>query len=284
MKEAFAFPSSLGHTLQGYFYHYADPIPGRIVVFDHGFGGGHLAYMKEIEKLCRRGFLVFSYDHTGCMESGGADPRGLSQSLCDLNDCLTALKAHPRAAGLDISVMGHSWGGFSCLNIAPFHPDVSHIVVLSGFISPEKIIGQFFGGILKGYRKCILAMEKENNPRFAGCCATESLAGTNAKVLLIYSDNDKSVRKDIHFDALEKSFRNRENIRLMLVQGKSHNPNYTVDAVRYKDTFFAALTAAAKKKELVTDEQKAAFVASWDWERMTVQDDAVWKEIFLALE
>ena len=69
--EAFSFPSCKGHELKGYFYHYADPVPGRIVVFDHGFGGGHRSYMKEIELLCRHGYLVFSYDHTGCMESGG---------------------------------------------------------------------------------------------------------------------------------------------------------------------------------------------------------------------
>ena len=71
--EPFSFPSCKGHELKGYFYHYDDPIPGRIVVFDHGFGGGHRSYMKEIELLCRHGYLVFSYDHTGCMESGG-DP------------------------------------------------------------------------------------------------------------------------------------------------------------------------------------------------------------------
>ena len=135
--EPFSFPSCKGHTLKGSFYHYANPIPGRIVVFDHGFGGGHRSYMKEIELLCRHGYLVFSYDHTGCMESGGEDIGGFTQSLVDLNDCLNALKASDRCRGLDFSVMGHSWGGFSTLNICALHPDISHIVVLSGFVSVE---------------------------------------------------------------------------------------------------------------------------------------------------
>mgnify|MGYP002513079456 CR=1 FL=1 len=43
------FKSSMGHTLRGYFYWYPQPKPGRLIVFDHGFGGGHRAYMKEIE-------------------------------------------------------------------------------------------------------------------------------------------------------------------------------------------------------------------------------------------
>ena len=92
-KEAYPFEASAGHMLQGYIYRYDAPIAGRLIVFDHGFGGGHRAYMKEIEMLCRHGYTVFAYDHTGCMESGGASPNGLAQSLCDLNDCITAIKA-----------------------------------------------------------------------------------------------------------------------------------------------------------------------------------------------
>ena len=133
--EPYAFQASAGHTLQGYLYHYDNPIDGRIIVFDHGFGGGHRAYMKEIEMLCRHGYLVFAYDHTGCMESGGQTPNGLGQSLCDLNDCITTIKADPRFERLDISVMGHSWGAFSTLNISALHPEISHIVAMSGFVS-----------------------------------------------------------------------------------------------------------------------------------------------------
>jgi hypothetical protein len=38
-----------------------------------------------------------------------------------------------------------------------------------------------------------------------------------------------------------------------------------------------------KKRELETDEQKVDFVASFDWNRMTAQDETVWKEIFKTL-
>ena len=98
-KESYPFTASAGHRLQGYVYYYDAPIPGRLVVFDHGFFGGHRSYMKEIEMLCRHGYLVFAYDHTGCMESGGENPNGMAQSLCDLNDCLCTLKADSRFAG-----------------------------------------------------------------------------------------------------------------------------------------------------------------------------------------
>lgn len=280
--EAFDFPSSKGHTLKGAFYHYDDPIPGRIVVFDHGFGGGHRSYMKEIEMLCHHGYLVFAYDHTGCMESGGESIGGFSQSLVDLNDCLNALKATERCRGLEFAVMGHSWGGFSTANICALHPEVSHIVVLSGFVSVEKLVGQFFGGILKGCRQAILALDP--NPEFLHYNAVESLSGTDAKVLLVYSTNDRMVSKSVHFDALKTGLAHKENIRFLLLSNKGHNPNYTEDAVAYLGEYSALLSKKQKKKELETDVQKQLFLASFNWNRMTDQDIMVWAEIFRTLD
>lgn len=281
-KEPYAFTASAGHTLQGYIYHYDDPIPGRLVVFDHGFGGGHRAYMKEIEMLCRRGYTVLAYDHTGCMESGGASPNGMAQSLCDLNDCLNAVKADGRFAGLDLSVVGHSWGGFSTLNISAIHPEISHVVVLSGFVSVEELVNSFFAGLMKGYRKPIMALEWQSNPVFVAYNAVESLQRSKAKVLLIYSDNDRLCSRK-HYDMLKAGLEGRENIRFLLVTGKGHNPNYTEDAVAYLGEFGKARTKLARKKN-ATKEEKAAFVASFDWDRMTAQDEAVWAKIYEALE
>ena len=282
IRESHPFPATGGHTLQGYFYHYGNPISGRILVFDHGFGGGHSAYMKEIELLCRHGFLVFAYDHTGCMESGGDNCGGLSQSLMDLKDCLTHLKTTERCKDLDFSVMGHSWGGFSTLNIAALHPEISHIVVLSGFVSVEKLVGQFLGNLLKGYCKPILAEEAKTHAPFCHLNAVESLSGTDARTLLIYSANDKLVNKAVHFDALKSGLAHKDNIRLLLVENKGHNPNYTEDAVKYLGEYTSAV--AKQQKKLKTDAEKKAFRDSWDWDRMTQQDESVWTEIFKTLD
>ena len=274
----YAFKSSLGHDLQGYLYEYDGAIRDRLIVFDHGFGGGHRAYMKEIEMLCRHGYRVLSYDHTGCMESGGDTPRGLAQSLCDLNDCINTIKADERFAGLDISVMGHSWGAFSTLNISALHPDISHIVAMCGFVSVEDMIGTFFSGIMKGYRKAILALEKETNPRFVEYNAINSLSSSNVKALLIYSEDDRMCRKK-HYDALKEGLEGKDNIKLMLVTGKGHNPNYTEEAVKYLGEFGKARAKLAHNKK-ATAADKASFVASYDWDRMTAQDENVWKAIF----
>lgn len=281
-KESYAFKASAGHTLQGYVYQYDNPIPGRLVVFDHGFGGGHRAYMKEIELLCRRGLRVFAYDHTGCMESGGETANGLAQSLCDLNDCLTTIKADERFAGLDISVMGHSWGAFSTMNISALHPEISHIVAMCGFVSVEAMIGTFFSGIMKGFRKPVFELEKTSNPRFAQFNAVESLANSKTKALLIYSEDDHLCKKS-HYDLLKAGLEGKENIRFILENKKGHNPNYTEEAVVLLNEFSGARAKFAKKKN-ATKVDKAQFVAAFEWDKMTEQDERVWEAIFAHLE
>ncbi len=279
----YSFVSSMGNKLQGYFYSYENADTSRLIVFDHGYGGGHRAYMKEIEKLCGAGYCVFAYDHTGCMESEGESTNGFGQSLCDLNDCLNALKADENVNTTDISVMGHSWGGFSTLNICALHPDITHVVVLSGFVSVKKMVEQNFAGLLKGYRKHIYRIECDSNPDFVSYDAVESLSKTDAHVLLIYSDDDKLVNKAIHFDYLKNGLAGKENIKLLLVEGKRHNPNYTSDALVKLNEFVAAKKKAAKKKLLQTEKQKDLFKNSFDWDKITEQDEKVWKEIFEVL-
>ena len=280
--EAYSFASSEGHVLQGYVYQYENPIENRMIVFDHGFGGGHRAYMKEIEKLCKHGYRVFAYDHTGCMESGGETPGGLAHSLCDLNDCMTTIKADARFAGLDISVMGHSWGAFSTLNITALHPEISHIVAMCGFVSVEEMVKTTFSGILKGYRKAIVALEKESNPAFVGFNAVQTLSKSQTKALLIYSEDDPMCRR-AHYDILKEGLSGKENIRLMLCKSKGHNPNYTEDAVKLLGEFGKARAKLAQNKH-ASKEEKAQFVASYDWDAMTAQDDLVWQKIFAHLD
>lgn len=281
-KQAYAFTASAGHKLQGYIYCYDNAVPDRIIVFDHGIGGGHRSYMKEIEMLCRHGYRVFAYDHTGCMESGGSSAGGMAQSLCDLNDCITALKSDKQFESLDISVMGHSWGGFSTLNITALHPEISHIVVLSGFVSIELLLASYLPPVLKAFRKPIMELEHTSNPRFSEFNAVNSLSNSDVKALLIYSDNDKLCGK-MHYNTLKNGLAHKSNIRFLLTENKGHNPNYTEDAVKYLGEYIEAKTALLRNKNL-TDSQKAEFAASYDWDRMTAQDEKVWAEIFDCLD
>ena len=277
--ESFSFKSIHGHTLKGNFYFYENYNPERLIIFDHGFGGGHRSYMKEIEKLCSFGFKVFSYDHTGCMESEGLTTNGMTTSLVDLNDCLKALKEDERFKYLDFSVIGHSWGGYSTLNISALHPDLSHIVVLSGFISVKRLIKSFFSGILKPYRKAIYKLEKETNPSFVDFDAVETLNNSQVKALLIYSSNDMMCKKEDTYDILFNNLNKRDTLKFILLNNKGHNPNYTVEAVKYLNEYSTTKQKMKKKKLLETIDQKKKFINSFNWHKMTEQDEELWQEI-----
>ena len=275
--------SSMGHGLKGYFYCYDHPAADRLGVFDHGMGNGHRAYLREIERLAQAGFLVFSYDHTGCMESGGENTNGFAQSLRDLDDVLKALKKVPELSGRGIAVVGHSWGGFSALNITAFHPEITHCVVFSGFSSVERMVKQFFKGPLAPYRKAVLEYERSVNPKHSSASGLDTVINTKSNMLLVYSDNDKMVNKKAHFDPLVKAAAEKEDVGFMLTTGKGHNPNYTYDAVKYLGEFFKEQKRRKRKGLLESDEAKAEFIASYDWMRMTCQDSEVWDDVFAFL-
>lgn len=277
--EEYLFSSSLGHTLAGAFYYYEGYDEGRLIIFEHGMGSGHTGYMTEIERLCRAGYRVFAYDHTGCMKSGGADTNGFAQSLRDLDDAVKALKADGKYASLDLSVIGHSWGGFSALNISALHSDIKKVVAMSGFISVHLILKGFFKGILSPFYKKILALEARSNPDYVSYNALATLRTADTEMLIIHSDDDKTVSPELSFDLLQQSLSDRPNIKFLRLTGKNHNPNYTEDAVKYKDKFFAEYQRALKRKALETDEARKAFRAKYDWRRMTAQDETVWAEI-----
>lgn len=271
----YEFTSSKNIQLVGYFYSYEGYDNTKLIVFEHGFGGGHRSYMKEIEKLCSFGYLVFAYDHTGCMESGGENAGGLSQSLCDLNDALNVLKADQNVNTDDITVIGHSWGGYSTLNISALHPEIKKIVVLSGLTSIKRMTEQNFKGFLRFYVNDIIKLEGKSNPSFFAYDAVETLMNSTVKALLIYSDNDHILSKERHYDALYNALKDKDNITFILESEKWHNPNYTREAVKYLSEYSAAAASAAK----LSPSEKEAFKNSFDWDKMTEQDEDVWSKI-----
>ncbi len=279
-KEEYSFSSVDGHTLKGAFYYYEGFDENRLVIFEHGMGSGHRGYMKEIEMLARHGYKVFSYDHTGCMESGGETTGGFVQSLKDLNDAVKALKNEEKYKNLDISVVGHSWGAFSTMNICALHPDISHVVAMSGFISVSDVLKQFLGP----FASKVYAEEEKVNPEFIKYSAVSSLKNSNVKALIITSGDDKTINCKKHFDVLERELSGQGNVTFLKLTGKNHNPNYTEDAVKYKDEFFKEYQKVLKKKLLASDEDKQSFRAKYDWHRMTAQDEKVWNVIFEHLE
>ena len=145
------------------------------------------------------------------------------------------------------------------------------------------MIKQIFFGV-KGLYSYFYEIEKKNNPVFSKTNTVESLKDTNTKALIIHSADDKTVNGKKHFDVMKKELSLNKNVEFLLLDGKNHYPYYESYAVAYRDEFFKILSKKLKKKELSTIEQKQAFVESFDWWKMTDQDEKVWDKIFKFLE
>lgn len=280
----YSFDNGKGNTLFGNLYSYPGADGDRLIVFDHGMGTGHRAYMREIEMLAKHGYTVLAYDHTGCGLSEGENIGGFAGSLSDLDACIKSIKASAEYSDRKLSVIGHSWGAFSTMNILAFHPDIECIVAISGFVSVRGMQKQIIPAIFGKARRALYLLESENSPRYVNSTACETLKNTNARVLLIHSKDDKTVSYRKHLVRLQKSLRDKENIRFLTVNGKNHNPNYTKAAVIYKDAFMKAHDMEMKAGGLNSDEEKKVFLSRFDFYRMTEQDESVWAEIFRTLD
>ena len=281
-RENFNFLNCNGEQLKGYFYYPDNEIDGRIVIFEHGMGSGHRSYMREIVMLVRHGYRVFTYDRTGCASSAGKSIMGLSASINDFDHAMRALKVHEKYGKYDFSVVGHSWGGLSTMNAPYYHPEISHIVAISGAISLTALLEQELSGFMKHYVADAYEVEREYNGDYVFANAEHSLKNSDVKALIIHSVDDPVVSFDMHFKKLREALSYKENIRFLEVDGKKHNPNYTRSAVKLLAEYGKSLKK--NKKNLKTPEQRQAFVDSFDWHAITEQDEEVWNEIFLTLD
>ena len=80
-----------------------------VIIFVHGMGGGHTAYMTEIHTLARAGYLVLGYDNTGAMLSDGAELGGFPQAFLDLQGAVSFIRNASQYRTFPLFLVGHSW-------------------------------------------------------------------------------------------------------------------------------------------------------------------------------
>ena len=205
---------------------------------------------------------------------------GLSGSLSDLDDCITALVNERGIPEKQISVIGHSWGGFSTMNILAYHPDLHSIVAMSGFISIKVMHDQILPFFLSPFKKRLYELEKRTNRKYADSNAIRVLSKTNRPVLIIHSMDDKTVSYKPNLEALSHELVDKTNIEYLLLNGSGHSPHFTSTAYSYMSSFMKDRGRLLKQGLLNTDEEKEEFLDLYDWLEMTEQNEYVWEQIF----
>lgn len=263
--QAFSFQNRLGNTLRGGIYAYDNPDKPPVVLFFHGMGGGYLAYMAEIEYLCRAGYRVISYDYNGTMTSDGESLEGFCQSLPDAEDAIAAVKAlFPQTP---LYVMGHSWGGYTAGCMVNLHPEIEKAVLLAPPLSVSHAYLQLVP--TKMLAKAMIRMEQEKYPAYWNQSVLGDFQNNeNTKVLIIQSTDDKMVNYKTNFASLQQQI-DSPRVEFVTVEGKHHNPNYTKEALAYMADY------SKQRKKAKTDEELAAMAENVQWHKMCEQDPAV---------
>ena len=265
--------------LRGYFYYHNEPNMDKLIIFDHGVGSGHTPYLPSIYQLVSAGFTVYAYDHTGCAASDGEGILGFAQGIADLDCVLTSLQNSGYISSSGVRLIGHSWGAYSSMNIAGFHPEVTHVVSLGGFLSARSLIEQYLPWFVKHYSDEVMDRERIINPQFADMDARDNLSKTKARVLHIQSTDDKKVFFNLCTPLLQDALSDNKNIEYLIVEGKNHDPQLTYDASVLHTQMEHDLDQFHKHNPQATLSDSRAFLDAHDWKAMSVQDPFIWETI-----
>ena len=269
-------PVALRHgELNGFLY--TDPQVkqnGKLIVFCHGMGPGHIAYTTEIAYFCNHGFTVLAVDNRGCNLSMGNMKgmySGVLSAMCAIEFASTdeSLKEKP------LYLVGHSWGGYSAL-CSSLNYKVDGVVAMGAPDTPAKtmssgaapLIGKFLATILRPFWYIVNLFKfgfKGNSS--AGKCASKN----NTPTLLIQGECDNTV--NLKCSAYKRA--KGAHITKYLAKGKAHNP-YNTTAAEQK---LAELTKNLMNAAKMTEEQKQDCFGNFDYAAATEEDQQIMQTI-----
>ena len=273
--EAYSFTNSFGTEIKYFYYYYDNPRQDRLILFCHGLGPGHTAYLAEIENFAKRGYKVLTLDFTGCGESGGKNMVSFNRPTSDVMELLDLLKP-----SVPVFVVGHSLGGYTALNIVHLREEIKKAVILAGFLTfPSAARGLLKNRFLVSR---VLRYEKKIEPRYFDIGNIDYLKNTDDSIYVIQSEDDSMVPFDIGLKAVEGL--NNPHLKTLHLEGHKHSPTYTIEAVQYMNEVFGKYNRLLKKKQLKTAEDKIHYFDDVSLAKLVEQDQDVAESIFEFLE
>ncbi|MBQ4226764.1 MAG: alpha/beta hydrolase [Clostridia bacterium] len=265
-----SFLNSEGVMISHFIYWYKGYDPDRLILFCPGMGPGHAAYFAEIETLCRAGYRVWTLDYTGCGESGG---ERLSSVNAPTRDVMEMLERNPPRE--EVIPVGHSLGGYTALSVSRLAPNVRRAVILSGFVTvADEMMGfvklRFLANRVKRYEEKLL-------PRYGRGDNRAYLATTQKRILWIHSTDDPMVNYKYNAGCVIQM--GNPYLRVISVEGKRHNPQYSKEALETMSAWFGQYNRLLRENKLATAEERADYFADKPISMMTRQDPEIYREI-----
>lgn len=241
---------SLPKGLKGFVYSEKEATKiGKLIIFCHGMGPGHIAYTTEIAYFCNLGYKVLAVDSRGCNFSDGKSIKGMYSGVETVIAAIDFAKKNKDGLfgeSPEIYLVGHSWGAYSAL-CASAKRKVEGVVAISSPCTPSKTIQEGAAGFISKPLSVVLRPfwwlvgflkygAKGNSN------AAHSAMKNGAPTLIIHGDKDKVVSsvQAVYYKA------EGENITKLFVNGKAHNPYNTENAERLLSELSARLRKGEK--------------------------------------
>ena len=228
-RKEVSFLSNKGQQLTGYFYPPCRQAKG-LVIFAHGMGCGHEAYLAEISYLVAHDYLVFTYDGTGVQSSTGKNMIGLPQAPIDLKHAIDYLATVKELEGYATMLYGHSWGGYavSSVHCFPLAIEIKGVVSSGGFQKTENVLKQhgkkvlgkrvnLFTPYIALYEAMLFGMG------IGKVTGINGLSKTTAKVMITHSRGDYVVDYGDNYLAYYNQFCDNPRFTFLSIDNHCHN-------------------------------------------------------------
>ena len=243
IAQRYEFESDKGQKLTGYMYSfpYSSQLPKGIVILAHGFGGGgHRSYLSIIDRFARHsGYYVFAYDATGNDESEGSGVGGLPQGVIDLDHAISFVENNADFPKLPIVLFGHSWGGYSVMNVLRYHPEVKAAAECSGFLNASdlyEIVGKKQAGAgIYAMLPYVKLYDLIKFGKYAANNAFDAFEASDTPVMVIHSTDDPVVPIEYGYDKIYERYGRDprfEFVPFMLSGHNSYEDNDKLEALQ----------------------------------------------------
>ena len=265
------FLNNHGNELHFFIYQYHPIKSNKTIIFLPGIGPGHRAYLKEINEFALQGYKVITLDYEGCGYSQGTFMSSINQPTLDVLTLLSYLNLKG-----EVILVGHSLGAYTALNVINKVNTIHKAVIMSGFLNVKYMMKSVLKSSLLASK--IARYEESLNKEFK-INNISYLNQTSNYILFVHSKDDPTAKYKYIIPKVKKM--NNPHFSFLEVNGKRHNPNYTFEAVKYKDQIIETYFKKVNKGKFKNDEERKEYFKDVKLEDLTTQDNEVLKKIFI---
>lgn len=275
-QEKFVFNSN-GLELMGYKY-FSDTVESnkKAIVFFHGLGVGHIQYTTEIDYYAKKGYIVYTFDGQGCLESKGTGLNYFTNFVKNGDDFIRHIEVFRDYKNSEIIFMGHSLGAYTSLVLSSLNKDkVKKVVAFAPFENIEILLNdQLIGALGKLSSKLSKEMAKlelKNGQKYYHSVSS-ILKDSSIDTLILFGDKDQILSYERNSMYFKKAIEEKDNKFFVTVKDRTHRPNLSLKGTEY-DTY--RIQEFDKIKKTATPEELKAYYESLDYKILVEMDKEV---------